>query len=145
MEQKRLKELIQKGESNDLEFKKSLSLSEPIGKTISSFSNARGGTLVIGVTDSGEVKGVDVGENTLEKLANRIKHHTDPKIYPSISTAKVDGKDLVIIEVKDVQDCILPSSLTVRKVPKNRFSIEEMLTKELARAPTNSTLQRLEI
>ncbi len=63
MEQKRLKELIQKGESNDLEFKKSLSLSKPIGKTISSFSNASGGTILIGVTDSGKIKGLDVMES----------------------------------------------------------------------------------
>jgi len=49
MEQERLKELIQEGESAEVEFKESLSLSEPIGKTISSFSNAKGGTLIIGV------------------------------------------------------------------------------------------------
>jgi len=48
MEQERLKELIHEGESAEVELKESLSLSEPIGKTISSFSNANGGTLIIG-------------------------------------------------------------------------------------------------
>ncbi len=104
MEQERLKELIHEGESAEVEFKESLSLSEPIGKTISSFSNANGGTLIIGVTDSGEIKGVELGENTLEQLANRIKQHTDPKIYPSINTENIDGKDVVIIEVNESQE-----------------------------------------
>ncbi len=63
MKQEKLKELIQGGESAELEFKKSLSLSEPIGKTISSFSNANGGTIIIGVTDSGKIKGVDIEES----------------------------------------------------------------------------------
>ncbi len=104
MDQERLKELIQGGESAKTEFKESLSLSESIGKTISSFSNASGGYIVIGVNDSGTIKGVDLGKNTLEKLANRIKQHTDPKIYPSISIVKVDGKDIVIIEVNESQE-----------------------------------------
>jgi len=104
MEQERLKELIHEGESAEVEFKESLSLSEPIGKTISSFSNANGGILIIGVTDSGEIKGVELGENTLEQLANRIKQHTDPKIYPSINTENIEEKDLVIIEVNESQE-----------------------------------------
>ncbi len=104
MDQEHLKELIQGGESAELEFKKSLSLSESIGKTISSFSNASGGTLIIGVTDSGEIKGVHIGKNTLEQLANRIKQHTDPKIYPSIDTENIDEKDILIIEVKESQE-----------------------------------------
>ena len=49
MEEKRLKELIQEGESNTVEFKESLSLTEPIGQTISSFSNANGGTILVGL------------------------------------------------------------------------------------------------
>ncbi len=101
MDQEQLKELIQEGESAEQEFKESLSLTEPIGKTISSFSNANGGTIVIGVNDSGTIKGVDLGKDTLEKLANRIKQHTDPKVYPSISTVKLDEKEIVMIKVEE--------------------------------------------
>jgi len=101
MKDERLRSLIQGGESDKIEFKESLSLSEPIGQTISSFSNAQGGIIIIGLNDSGEIKGVDVGENTLEKLANRIKHHTDPKIYPSISTENIDGNEIVVIDVEE--------------------------------------------
>jgi len=43
-----VEKLIEQGESNTLEFKESLQLSESIGKTISSLSNASGGTILIG-------------------------------------------------------------------------------------------------
>ncbi len=48
MEERRLKELIQKGESAEVEFKESLRLREPIGQAVSGFSNATGGTILLG-------------------------------------------------------------------------------------------------
>ncbi|MCL0056303.1 ATP-binding protein [Dehalococcoidia bacterium] len=40
--------------------------------------------MIIGVSDSGKVLGVDIGKKTIENLANRIKQITDPMTYPSI-------------------------------------------------------------
>ncbi|MFP4608165.1 MAG: helix-turn-helix domain-containing protein, partial [Candidatus Aenigmatarchaeota archaeon] len=79
-----IEDMIEGGETKRVEFKESLRLKSEIGKTVSSFSNAEGGTIVVGVTDSGELTGVELGENSLERLANQIKQHTDPKIYPKI-------------------------------------------------------------
>ena len=47
-----LKEIIERGESQDLEFKESLRLKEEIGETVSAFSNSDGGTILVGVSDS---------------------------------------------------------------------------------------------
>ena len=101
MNQEQLKDLIQKGESEVIEFKGSLKLHNSIGEAISAFSNSKGGIILIGLADSGTIKGVDLGKDTLEKLANSIKHHTDPSIYPSISTEIIDGKDLIMIKVEE--------------------------------------------
>jgi len=69
-----LKEIIKKGESEKIEFKKSLQLKDEIGKTVSAFSNSRGGKIIVGVDDKNkEVIGVEIGENTIENLANYIK------------------------------------------------------------------------
>ncbi len=134
MEEKRLKELIQEGESAEVEFKESLSLSEPIGKTISSFSNANGGTLIIGVTDSEEIKGVELGENTLEQLANRIKQHTDPKIYPSISTVNLNGNDVVIIEVKEsLEKPVFYRGSAYKRVGKSTHKLKSSEIRNLAK------------
>ena len=49
-----MKELIDKGESQNLEFKESLRLKEEIGETVSAFSNSDGGVVLVGIFDSGE-------------------------------------------------------------------------------------------
>ena len=47
-----LKELIEKGETQSLEFKESLRLKDEIGETVSAFSNSDGGTVIVGVSNS---------------------------------------------------------------------------------------------
>ena len=137
MNQKQLKDLIQKGESEVVEFKGSLKLHNSIGEAISAFSNSKGGIIIVGSEDSGKISGVSIGDNTLEKLANRIKQDTDPSIYPKISSNKLDGKDMIVIEIEDVQDYIPPSSLTVRTPMKNRSSTKTKLTREWERVHTD--------
>lgn len=85
-------ELINKGESETLEFKTSLSLKDEIGACVSAFSNTSGGIILIGVTDKGGVVGVGIGANTIENVASYIKRHTDPQIFPSINVLEIDGK-----------------------------------------------------
>jgi len=96
--------LIRQGESETLEFKRSLSLRDEIGAAISAFSNTKGGVIIIGVTDRGDVIGVDIGANTIENEAGYIKRHTDPQIFPSIKVLEVDGKNIVAIEVEESND-----------------------------------------
>jgi ATP-dependent DNA helicase RecG len=96
-----IKELIDRGESQSLEFKESLKLKDEIGETVSAFSNSDGGIVVVGVSDSGGIPGVDIGKNTLEELANYIKRNTDPQIFPSVKIQEVGGKKVVMIEVKE--------------------------------------------
>ena len=95
----KIKELIKKGESEKVEFKPSLSQTDKIMESISAFSNTKGGTVVIGVSDKGEVLGVDIGKRTIENLANRIKQNTDPMVYPSIRVGEINDKQVVVIEV----------------------------------------------
>jgi len=51
----KLKDLLKEGESDTVEFKPSLSQMDKITHSISAFSNAKGGTVVVGVSDKGEV------------------------------------------------------------------------------------------
>lgn len=93
--------LIEEGESEKVEFKPSLSQRDKIMKSVSAFSNTKGGTIFIGVSDKGEVLGIEIGKKTLESLANKIKQNTDPEIYPSIFVENVEGKNIIVIEVKE--------------------------------------------
>ncbi|NQE46751.1 hypothetical protein C5S31_12090 [ANME-1 cluster archaeon GoMg2] len=81
--------LIKKGESQYIEFKDSLGLRKGTGETASAFSNTKGGTILIGISDSGKAIGIDVGKRTLEDLANYLKMNTDPQVYPEINLHSV--------------------------------------------------------
>ncbi len=85
--------LVKRGESEKVEFKKSLKLLNEIGETISAFSNSNSGIILAGVSDYGEIIGVTIGKNTIEELANYIKRNTDPQIYPSIKVEELKGKN----------------------------------------------------
>ncbi len=62
-------------ESENAEFKTSLSEWKEIIKTISAFSNAKGGTISVGLDDDGKPLGTEIGKNRIEILANRIKQN----------------------------------------------------------------------
>ena len=93
--------LIYKGENEGLELKESLRLKEEIGQAVSAFSNASGGSTLVGVSDDGKVVGIDIGRNTLEELANYIKRNTDPAIFPSVKIEEIEKRKIIVIEVKE--------------------------------------------
>ena len=101
MEKQSILDLIKKGESETIEFKETPKLNNEIGEVISAFSNTKGGTILIGVSDSGNVVGVTIGKNTIEDLAGYIKRNTDPKIYPSIKVEDMENKKIVFIEIPE--------------------------------------------
>jgi len=113
-------DLLKKGESETVEFKSSLSQMGEIMRSISAFSNTKGGRILIGVSDKGKVLGVDVGKRTIESLANMIKQNTDPIVYPSIYVEEINDKRVVIIEVNESkQKPVLASGRAYRRVGKS--------------------------
>lgn len=92
-----LANLIIAGESETVEFKESFA-DEAI-EAIGAFSNAAGGLLFIGIKDSGEGCGIQMGKNTLEDIAGRIFNATDPHVQPSITKALYQNRDIVVINV----------------------------------------------
>ena len=96
-----LPKLIDRGETESLEFKESLRLKEEICQAVSAFCNANGGSILVGVSDDGTIIGVDIGRNTLEELANYIKRNTDPAIFPSVNVLDAEEMEIIAIEVKE--------------------------------------------
>ncbi len=86
-------------ESENLEYKTSLSEEKDAVVSIAAFATAGGGTIVFGLDPSGQPVGVTIGANTLENLANIIKRNTDPPQFPSISEHVQDGKTIIQVEV----------------------------------------------
>ena len=93
--------LLKQGESERLEFKESLSDWDGILKTICAFLNTRGGKIVIGVDDQGNIRGIDIGKNTLPNIINRIKFSIEPIILPQIEITNLREKNLIVITVNE--------------------------------------------
>lgn len=91
----------QKKESDTVEFKKSLSEWKEIVETVSAFSNTHGGIIFVGISDEGNIIGVNIGQRTIEDLADKIKQNTDPKIYPTISVLDLADKSIIGIKVAE--------------------------------------------
>ena len=89
-----LKQLVSNGESETLEFKKSIGLLKAIFQTLTAFLNHKGGTVLIGVLDNGKIVGQELTESIRQKLANEL-----PKIEPP---AQIDIKYIFITDNKYV-------------------------------------------
>ena len=66
--------LLRKGESETVEFKESFD--RQVIETLTAFANSRGGRVLLGVLDSGEVKGVEVGKESAQNWINQVKQST---------------------------------------------------------------------
>ncbi len=101
MKEKDLLKLIERRESQTLEFKESLSLKEEIGEAVSAFSNTNSGIILVGVKDPGTIIGAEIGTKTLEGLANYLKQNTDNQVYPEITVETLDRKNVILITVEE--------------------------------------------
>jgi ATP-dependent DNA helicase RecG len=88
---------IKKGESESLEFKESFD-KEAI-ESVCAMANRNGGTVLIGVTDKGIIKGATVGKETLPQWLNQISSSTEPRLTPLLTAHKILGKTVVSIEI----------------------------------------------
>eukprot|EP01035_Chromulina_nebulosa_P022433 gene22433-29049_t len=130
---KELIDTLKAGESEIIEFIEAFN--DEALESIGAFINAKGGTLLLGVRNSGEICGLPVGKKTLEDIANRIQESTDPRIQPSISTITFKNKIVVIISV--LSGLVAPVSVRgkyFRRVGKSnqRMSHEEIVQRMIS-------------
>lgn len=92
------------GEGQQLEYKRSLAELETAVRSVTAFANTDGGAVLIGVRDSGEVVGVEIGQYTKERLSTTITDSTDPILYPSIELIRVEGKVVIALKVAESEN-----------------------------------------
>ena len=91
--------MIPEKENSIIEFKKAFN--EAVIETIVAFSNSKGGTLFIGVTDHREIVGVTIGKESFVHWVNEIKSKTVPQIIPDIETIRHNGKTIVKVIINE--------------------------------------------
>lgn len=72
-----VRSIIQNGETETVEFKRSVAELDKLGKALCGQLNANGGFGFIGITDSGKVIGTEVSDSTKKKLT-AFKDFFDP-------------------------------------------------------------------
>lgn len=95
---KRLRKLIRRGEGEQLDFKQTISDPFKIAKTISSFANTHGGTLLIGVCDNRQVSGVDPEEEKY-MLETAAGFHCEPAVPLAYREVEDEEATAIILEV----------------------------------------------
>ena len=129
-----LQSLIKKGESETLEFKENFDR-EAI-ETVGAFANTKGGITLIGVSDSGEVKGASAGKESLKDWANQISQSTEPSVIPDFEIVDAEGREVVCIRVAEIP--IKPVSIRGRCFKRAGNSNRMMSPQEIAQAHLSS-------
>lgn len=111
-----LEDLIADGESDALEFKSSLrwdvkegclnrKLEEVVLKTIAAFANSQGGTLLLGVTDDGDILGLDSDYRTLSEASrDKFELHLRNLCKANFGSAYTAGKLTIRFHERDSRD-----------------------------------------
>lgn len=94
-------ELIKKGESPTVDFKRRDILSNPIkiATLMTAFANSSGGRILIGVCDDGSIEGMTAEKGHEELVMNVARDRCDPPLTPKFSTIKKDEGDIYVVKV----------------------------------------------
>ena len=93
-----IRKLLTMPESDVLEFKTHVPEAYLMGRIISAFANTKGGKLIIGVKDGGEIVGIDHPEHVESLLARALKR-INPTVSVDADTIEIDGKNIYVITV----------------------------------------------
>jgi len=97
-EEQLLKNLIKQGEGKQLEFNEFVH-KENIAKTLCAFLNVKGGTILIGVGESGKIKGVKESVNLESELKQYLFKSIIPEPPVTVYTEIINEKNIVIAKV----------------------------------------------
>lgn len=93
-----IRQLIEAGESQTLDFKFEISDSKKIAKTFVAFANTDGGTLLIGVKDNGSIAGVR-SEEEYYMIEGAAKMYCKPSVDFQTRRWNVEGKTILELTI----------------------------------------------
>lgn len=130
-----LKKITGTGESDTVEFKDNFD-KETI-ETAGAFANTKGGVILVGVSNKGVIKGIQIGSGTLKDWTNKISQSTDPRLIPEVEQSRIDGRDIVIFHIKEFP--IKPISVSGRCFKRVGNSNRQMTPHEISQMHLDST------
>jgi predicted HTH transcriptional regulator len=99
MECSDLLKLIKKGEDSKTQFKEKIDSIDALAAEICAFANTEGGQIIIGVTDKGELAGVDNIHRLNQTISNAASGKLEPPLSVTTENILCNDKLVVIINV----------------------------------------------
>jgi ATP-dependent DNA helicase RecG len=99
MNEPELLERIKKGEDSHTEFKEALSDKTKIIKEIVAFANTDGGQLIFGVTDTGDIHGIEDIDQSMRIIDDLAYQRSEPPITVVQETVEIEGKTVLIVNI----------------------------------------------
>lgn len=96
-----LKELIEKGESETLEFKKSTAQLEKALRSICAFLNHKGGEIYFGIDKDGKIIGPTISDQTLRSISQKIRQRIKPEVTPEVKVLEIEGKKVIEVIINE--------------------------------------------
>ncbi len=96
-----IKRLIFEGENSTLDFKKTITSFEKIAKTMVAFANNKGGKLLVGVSDDGNIKGVKSEEEERYMLTKAAHFYCKPAIELRFEEVSIDDKTVLVVDIEE--------------------------------------------
>lgn len=96
-----LKELAKAGESESLEFKETTGQLKRAFETVCAFLNHKGGIVIIGINNKGNIIGQEVTDNTQQEIVREMTK-LDPQPYPSLEVEYItvsEHKKVILLKV----------------------------------------------
>lgn len=104
MDDKQIKSIITKGESQEIEFKESFHSSQSISKSICSLANTKGGILIFGVSNNGDIVGINENIDSIQRKISDANQAITPAPLISIQTNKINKKNVVAVIIQQASD-----------------------------------------
>jgi predicted HTH transcriptional regulator len=101
MKRKDFLDLLEEGESLQIEFKRKFSTPEKIAREMIAFANTRGGYILFGVDDDKEIVGVESEKSEAELVKDAALNYCEPPVEYEIDFLEVHGKEVVIVAVQE--------------------------------------------
>jgi len=99
MKENELKDIINRGESDTVEFKEKLSSANNLAVLMTSFANSYGGKICLGVTNKSKIRGIGDVQETITKI-NEANDLISPRLKPEIEVVEINNKNIVIIVIE---------------------------------------------
>ncbi len=99
-----IERIVQQGESETLEFKLEVGKNHrELVETMVAFANSRGGAILLGVDDDGEIKGIPDSElqKIEEKITNITREFCDPTVQFKTTRLLIQERNIVVVEVPE--------------------------------------------